>query len=191
MFRERVANRLLLRFEQSSRPGVRHICQQFNARVAQCGDSGDRLFDGKSKIGVRTEGELHNGPLWVVRGRLHQLQFFAATDNGLRTNDQLFAILPPDRIEMGVIRLWPARQRHFLAGVELDAFVALNMQVAEEGAVPTGEREPGHRGWHTDIDTDHPGVEMPLELAGGVTAAGEDGGAIAEIALTADGERFI
>src|SRR6478736_371362 len=103
----------------------------------------------------------------------------------------LFAFLPPNRVKVRVFGLGPASESYFLAGVKLDAFGALDVEVAEEGAVPAGEREPGHRGGHADVDADHAGVEMPLELAGGVAAAGEDGGAVAEIALIADRDCFI
>ena len=92
---------------------------------------------------------------------------------------------------MRIIRLRPARERHFLAGVELNALGALDVQVAEERAVPAGEREPGHRRRHADVDADHARVEMLLELPGGVTAAREDRRAVAEFAFVADGDRFV
>ena len=65
------------------------------------------------------------------------------------------------------------------------------MQVAEEGAVPAGEWEPRHRGGHADVDPDHAGIEMAFELTGGVPAAGEDGSAVAEIALVTDRDCFV
>src|SRR5438067_9769461 len=58
---------------------------------------------------------------------------------------ELFSVLSPNRIEMRVIRLRPAGKRNFLAGVELDAFAALYVQVAEEGSIPAGKWEPCHR----------------------------------------------
>ena len=54
--------------------------------------------------------------------------------------------------------------------------------------VPAGEREPGHRGGDADVDADHAGVEVVLELAGGPAAAGEDRGAVAIGAVAADGQ---
>src|SRR3954470_12861923 len=92
---------------------------------------------------------------------------------------------------MGVVGLGPASQGNFLTGIELDAFAALDVQVAEERAVPAGEWEPGHRSGHADVDADHAGVEVLLELSGGVTAASEDRGAIAELAFASDGHRFV
>ena len=85
-------------------------------------------------------------------------------------------------------RFEPARERHFLPRVELYAFGALDVEVAEEGLVPAGEGEPGHRGGDADVDADHAGVEVPFELAGGVTALGEDRGAVAVGAVAADGQ---
>ena len=41
-------------------------------------------------------------------------------------------------------RFEPARERYFLARIELDPFGALDMQVAEEGSIPAGKGEPGH-----------------------------------------------
>src|SRR5690348_7920279 len=92
---------------------------------------------------------------------------------------------------MGVVRLRPARERYFLAGVELDALRALDVQVAEKRAVPAGEREPGHRRRHADVDADHARVEVPLELSGRVAATREDDGPVTEFAGIADGERFV
>ena len=64
------------------------------------------------------------------------------------------------------------------------------MEIAEERAVPAGERKPRHRGGDSDVDADHAGVEMLLELPSGPAAAGEDGEAAAAVhALAADGER--
>ncbi len=83
-------------------------------------------------------------------------------------------------------RLEPAGERCFLAGVKMDALGALEVEVAEERLVPTGEREPRHRGGDADVDADHAGVEMLFELAGGVAVAGEDRGAVAVGAVAAD-----
>ena len=85
----------------------------------------------------------------------------------------------------------PAGQGHLLLGVEGDAFGALDVQIAEEGFVPAGEGEPGHRGGDADVDADHAGVEVALELAGGVAGAGENAGAVAVFAVAADGEGFV
>src|SRR3954451_5126950 len=97
----------------------------------------------------------------------------------------------PHWIHVGIVGLGPAGEGYFLAGVELDAFVALDVQVAEERSIPAGEREPCHRGGDADVDADHAGVEVAFELAGRVAAAGEDGGSVAIFGLVADSERFI
>ena len=78
--------------------------------------------------------------------------------------------------------LEPPRHRHLLLRVELDALGALDVQVAEEGFVPAGEGEPRHRGGDADVDADHAGVEVLLELAGGVAGSREDAGAVGRAA---------
>src|SRR3954468_674835 len=85
----------------------------------------------------------------------------------------------------------PARHRHLLLRIKLDRLGALDVEVAEEGFVPAGEGEPGHRGGDADVDADHAGVEVVFELSGRVTVAGEDAGAVAVFALSSDGESFI
>src|SRR4051794_35296747 len=66
----------------------------------------------------------------------------------------------PNRIRMRIRRgLKPPTERQFLLRVKLDAFDALNVQVAEERFVPAGEREPRHGGGNADVDADHAGVE--------------------------------
>src|SRR5882757_6539361 len=82
----------------------------------------------------------------------------------------------------------PSRGDRLLPGVELDGFGSLHVQVPEEGLVPAGEGEPGHGGGDADVDADHAGVEVLLELPGGVAAAGEDGGAVAVGTAAADVE---
>src|SRR5258706_9285563 len=80
----------------------------------------------------------------------------------------------------------PSRGDRLLPGVELDGFGSLHVQIPEEGLVPAGEGEPGHGGGDADVDADHAGVEVLLELPGGVAAAGEDGGAVAIGTAAAD-----
>src|SRR5262249_46381875 len=79
--------------------------------------------------------------------------------------------LPPILIVM----LWYCQgHRHLLLRVKLHPFDSLNVQVAEERLVPAGEREPGHRGGHADVDADHAGVEVTLELTRRPAAPGEN-----------------
>ena len=56
----------------------------------------------------------------------------------------------------------PAGEGHLLAGVEVDAFGALDVQVAKERLVPPGKWQPGHRRGDSDIDPDHAGVEVAV-----------------------------
>src|SRR5688500_4362777 len=73
----------------------------------------------------------------------------------------------------------------------MDRFDALDVQVAEEALVPAGEREPRHRRGHADVDADHAGVEVLLELPRGVAVAGENAGAVAVFASFSDRKRFV
>jgi hypothetical protein len=62
-------------------------------------------------------------------------------------------------------RFEPPSHRHFLLRIKLNRLGPLDMQIAEERAVPARERKPGHRGRHADVDADHSGVEVMLELS--------------------------
>src|ERR1700722_687974 len=85
----------------------------------------------------------------------------------------------------------PAGHDGFLLRVEVDRFHSLDVEIAEEGFVPAGEGEPGHRGGDADVDADHAGVEMHLELPGGIAAVGEDAGAVAVGRVAGDLDRFV
>ena len=65
-----------------------------------------------------------------------------------------------------------------MLGVEGDAFAALDVEVTEEGLVPSAEGEESHGGRDTDVDADHASLDAVAELAGRLAAAGEDGGAV-------------
>ena len=61
----------------------------------------------------------------------------------------------------------PAGGGDFLLGEELDAFLALHVEVAKERFIPAVEREPGHRSRHADVDADHSALDAMFELASG------------------------
>ncbi len=73
---QRIANRLLPLLQQPGRPGVRHVGQHLDARVAQAGDLLDRLLDREVHVGVGAESEFHGGG-WQER---QMRQRGAATD---------------------------------------------------------------------------------------------------------------
>ena len=73
----------------------------------------------------------------------------------------------------------PAGHGYFLLCEKLHPFLALHVQIAEEGLVPSVEREPGHRGRHANVYANHAAFDPVLELARGLTGAGEDGSAVA------------
>ena len=55
----------------------------------------------------------------------------------------------PNWVLVRILRGRPAGKGHFLTGIKVNAFNPLNMQVTEEGTIPAGKREPGHRRGHT------------------------------------------
>ena len=82
--------------------------------------------------------------------------------------------------------LEPASERHFLACIEHNALLALNVQISEERAIPTGERKPGHGGGHANVDPDHPGVEVLFEFTSCIAAACENRCSVPKFALATD-----
>ncbi len=62
----RPQDRALLHVEQTGRPGVRHVGQQFQALVAECGDPGGRFVEGMFQVGVGAEGESHGGRRFLI-----------------------------------------------------------------------------------------------------------------------------
>src|SRR4029453_2191385 len=65
------------------------------------------------------------------------------------------------------------------AGVEGDAFGAVDVFVAEEGVLPAAEGVVGHRDGQGHVDADHAHGHGALERPGRGTGGGEDRGAIA------------
>jgi hypothetical protein len=63
-------------------------------------------------------------------------------------------------------RLELHRHDHIVVCIKLNRLDPLIVQVAEERAVPARERKPGHRRGYADVDADHAGVEVVLELSG-------------------------
>ncbi len=61
----------------------------------------------------------------------------------------------------------PSGRRHLLLGKELNTFLALHVQIAEEGFVPAIKWKPSHRSRHADIDSHHAALDAMLKLASG------------------------
>src|SRR5437868_3762269 len=74
----------------------------------------------------------------------------------------------------------PARAHYFLLGVKLNAFAALDVQVAKKGFVPAREWKHRHRRRNTDVDPDHPRLDAMLELARCLAGIGENCRAISK-----------
>src|SRR5690349_22353064 len=68
----------------------------------------------------------------------------------------------------------PARRDDLAARIELDPLGAVHVQVAEEARLPATEAVIGDRHRDRDVDPDHPGVHLELELPCRPTVTGED-----------------
>src|SRR6185437_113436 len=77
------------------------------------------------------------------------------------------------------------------AGVEADAFGAVDVVVAEEGTLPSAEGVEGHGHGDGDVDADHAGLHAAAEVAGGVAVAGEDAAAVAVLVLVDEFEGLL
>src|SRR3954464_32803 len=79
----------------------------------------------------------------------------------------------------GVLDVGPAGGDDFGAGVEGDAFGAVDVLVAEEGGFPAAEGVVCHGDGQGHVDADHAHGDAALECAGGGAGGGEDGCAVA------------
>src|ERR1035437_7204659 len=77
----------------------------------------------------------------------------------------------------------PTRRDGFEAGVEADAFGAIDGVVAKERALPAAEAVERHRDRDGHVNANHAGLNGVGEGAGSVAVAGEDGGAVAVLVL--------
>ena len=62
----------------------------------------------------------------------------------------------------------PSRRRHLQLCKELDAFLALHVQIAKERFIPSIKRKPGHRGRHANIYSDHSALNAMFEFSRGL-----------------------
>src|SRR5579872_3752495 len=74
----------------------------------------------------------------------------------------------------------PARHDDFLLGVKRDGIAAVRVEIAEEGILPTGEREKRHGSGDPDIDADHSYFDAVGVLPGGFAVRGKDGSRVSE-----------
>ena len=73
----------------------------------------------------------------------------------------------------------PADGDYFLLSVKLHTFLALNVQIAVEGLIPTSEREHGHGCWDANVNPDHACFDSMLKFARCSAGIRKDGGAVA------------
>src|SRR5690242_1182550 len=67
-------------------------------------------------------------------------------------------------VDPGGGRIRPARRDHLAAGVEVDPFRPVDVRVAEERVFPAAERVVRHRHRDRNVDPDHAGLHLELEL---------------------------
>src|ERR1700761_237348 len=94
---------------------------------------------------------------------------------GLRVAGRKLAEGGHGGVDAGADAGGPAGGYGFEAGVEADAFGAVDGVVAEEGALPSAEGVEGHGDGDGNVDADHSGLDLGGEGASGVAVAGEDG----------------
>ena len=77
----------------------------------------------------------------------------------------------------------PAARDGLELGVEAHALGAVHVVVAEQRGLPAAEGMERHRHRDRHVDADHADLNLVGELAGRITVAGEDRGAVAEFML--------
>src|SRR3954447_2668424 len=89
------------------------------------------------------------------------------------------SVLRETEVDAARAGVGPPRVHDFGLGVEVDAFGAVHVGVAEQAGLPTAEAvvADGHGNGH--VDADHPDLHVELELPCGTTVAGEDRRAVA------------
>src|SRR5256885_11056440 len=98
---------------------------------------------------------------------------------------------PLDEEPAGLASREEPRRDRLLARVELDRVGAVRVQVAEERALPAGEREEGDRRRDADVDPDHADLDVVPVAAGGRPGLGEERRAVAVAAPVHDLDRLV
>src|SRR5712692_2360874 len=92
-----------------------------------------------------------------------------------RSSSRSFVLGEPE-VQTAVARIEPPAGDDLAARVEVDAFGAVRMAIAEEGVLPPAERVVGDGDGDGDVDPDHSHLDLVLEPAGRATVVGEDRG---------------
>ena len=82
-------------------------------------------------------------------------------------------------VDAAVARVEPAGRDGLAAGVEVDAFGAVHVRVAEQRGLPAAERVVRHRHRDRHVHADHADLGLGHEPAGRSPVVGEDGHAVA------------
>src|SRR5205823_2991354 len=77
----------------------------------------------------------------------------------------------------------PAARDDLAPRVEVDALGAVDVRVAEQRRLPAAKRVVGDRHRNRDVDADHAGARLELELPGGAAVTREDGDTVPVRAL--------
>src|SRR5262245_66030482 len=86
----------------------------------------------------------------------------------------------------GLLRSEPPGDGDLLVGVELDRVLPVRLEVAEEAALGSAEREEGHRRRDADVHPQHAGLDLPTIVTRRLAAAREDAAGVAEIVTLPD-----
>ena len=77
----------------------------------------------------------------------------------------MLARLREAEVDLAAAGVGPAAGDNFAAGIELDAFGAVHVEVAEERGLPAAEAVGRDRDRDGDVDADHAGFDVELEAA--------------------------
>src|SRR5690606_8323734 len=100
-------------------------------------------------------------------------------------------LLGVSRLEGATPGLWPALDDHLGLGEELEAVMALRVQVTEEAVAPTREREERHGGSDAEVDADVACQRLMPEVPGRGARRGEDRGLVAEATVVDHGDGLV
>src|SRR5262245_33476525 len=97
----------------------------------------------------------------------------------------------PPRARDELWRSEPPGDGDLLVGVELDRVLPVRLEVAEEAALGSAEREEGHRRRDADVHPQHAGLDLPTIVTRRLAAAREDAAGVAQIVTLHDRDRLV
>jgi len=157
-------------------------------RINKTGEN--ELAGGSDDFGIRRSGQIgtdlldHAVFVEDVPGELR-----VGSGDGSVVDEQAHdRLLRPD---FAIAVAEPAGSGGFALGVELDAFLALEVQVAEERIVPTTEWKVGEGSRDAYVDANHAGAHVSAEFAGGLAGVGKNRSFVSECLTVRGGDRLV